>query len=255
MTAELGAHEVMEIHEVLTHTIDGINQFQLYRPHVKDQNLRGILDKQIQFMHQEYTNLVQSVNQRGKSQAIPYRAVKNYTPQYGLSSPPTQSPNASLNEFDDRDVASGMLGCHKSSASMKMVASLECADPQIRRMIMQGASNCAEQAYEVWQYMNQQGYYQVPTMKEMTTNTMMGTYSSATAGNMGGLQGGTGMMQGTAGMQGSAAFQGGTGMQGSSAYQSSAGQQGNSGYQGTAGYQNAGLGYSQLGSQGQSSNR
>lgn len=45
---------------------------------------------------------------------------------------------------------------------------------------MQGANNCAEQAYEVWQYMNAQGYYHVPTMKEMTTQT---TISSHATGN------------------------------------------------------------------------
>ena len=31
MSANLGAHEVMEIHEVLTGAVDTINQFQLYR--------------------------------------------------------------------------------------------------------------------------------------------------------------------------------------------------------------------------------
>ncbi|MDN5361514.1 MAG: hypothetical protein PWP70_561, partial [Moorella sp. (in: firmicutes)] len=100
----------------------------------------------------------------------------------GLDNPGTLTPNSSANEMDDRDVASGMLGCHKASATMRMVAALECADPELRRMIQQGAINCSEQAYEVWQYMNQKGYYQVPTMKEMTTSTMMNTYSSANIG-------------------------------------------------------------------------
>jgi spore coat protein CotF len=60
---------------------------------------------------------------------------------------------------------------------MRMMASLECADPNLRRMIQQGAMNCSEQAYEVWQYMNQKGYYQVPTMKDMTTQTMIQSYA------------------------------------------------------------------------------
>ncbi|MHB1418917.1 MAG: spore coat protein [Bacillota bacterium] len=235
MTADLGAHETMEIHEVLTETINGINTFQLYRPYVRDNNLRSILDKQLQFMHQEYSNMVQAVSQRGKSQAIPYRAAKGSTPSYGLNNPPTQVPNASPNEFDDKDIAHGMLGFHKASASMKMTATLECADPQIRRLIMQGATNCAEQAYEVWQYMNQQGYYQVPTMKDMTTNTVIGTYSSTAAGNMGMGMG----------------MQGGQGMQSGAGYQSNMGYQGTTGSQGNSGYQNAGLGYSQTGSQSQ----
>lgn len=185
MAAHYGSHEVMEIHEVLSNSIDGINQFELYRPHVKDQQLGSILNKQIQFMTQEYNNMVQSINQRGISQSIPYRSPKNFSPVYGLNNPQPQSPATSPNHLEDRDVASGMLGTHKSSATLRMLASLECADPNLRKMILQGAVNCSEQAYEVWQYMNQKGYYQVPTMKEMTTNTMINTYNTGNPPNMG----------------------------------------------------------------------
>ncbi|WP_066636496.1 spore coat protein [Desulfolucanica intricata] len=184
MPAKFGAHEMMEIHEVLTDTIDGINQFQLYRPHVKDQQLSSILDKQIQFMNNEYNNMVQAINQRGAGESIPYRGIQNITPTYGLNNPATQTPHTSVNQLEDRDIASGMLGCHKASASLRMMASLECADPELRRMVQQGAINCSEQAYEVWNFMNQKGYYQVPTMKDMTTNTMIGTYSTSNMGQM-----------------------------------------------------------------------
>ncbi|MGO4699306.1 spore coat protein [Paenibacillus sp. 2TAB26] len=44
------------------------------------------------------------------------------------------------------------------------------ANPQLRTIMQQGAINCSEQAYEVWQYMNQSGYFQVPAMKKMTIN-------------------------------------------------------------------------------------
>jgi spore coat protein CotF len=177
MTAQYGAHEVMEVHEVLTDTIDGINQFELYRTHVKDPQLGSIIDKQIRFMTDEYNNFIQVINQRGMSQATPYRAPRSSKPVYGLRNPQPQTPNMSIDQLDDKDVASGMLGCHKASACMRMMASLECADPNLRRMIQQGAMNCSEQAYEVWQYMNQKGYYQVPTMKDMTTQTMIQSYA------------------------------------------------------------------------------
>jgi spore coat protein CotF len=87
-------------------------------------------------------------------------------------------------QLKDSDIASGVLGIHKTGATFKMLASLECADPNLRRMIQQGAVNCAEQAYEIWQYMNQKGYYQVPTMKEMTTNTVVNSYTTTTGGNV-----------------------------------------------------------------------
>lgn len=179
MAAEFGAHEIMQLHEVLTDAIDGINQFQLYRPHVTDPQLRSILDNQSKFMTLEYNNLVQAISQRGRGEAVPYRNIKNVSPSYGLKSPSLNAPNISPNEMDDRDVASGMLGCNKASAILKMTASLECADPEIRRVIQQCAVNSGEQAYEVWNYMNQKGYYQLPTMKEATTHKVVDSFAPA----------------------------------------------------------------------------
>ena len=180
MTAQFGAHEVMEMHEVLTSAIDGINQLQLYRPHAKDPQLRQIIDNHMQFMMNEYNGMVQALNQRGMAQAVPYRAPGNFSPTYGLDNPAPQTPNANMNQLDDRDVSSGMLGCCKASTMFKTMAALECADPGLRRMLQQGAVNCSEMGYEIWQYMNQRGFYQVPTMKEMTTNTVINSYGQAT---------------------------------------------------------------------------
>lgn len=180
MAAHLGAHEVMEMHEALCMTIDGINQFQMLKPHIRDQRLMSIADNQLRFMMQEYNNTVQMLNQQGMSQAVPYRSPRNAAPVYGLDNPGKQSPNMSPEQLDDRDISSMMLMFHKSSATMKMHGALECADSALRHALQQGAVNCAEQAYEIWQYMNQSGYYQVPTMKDMTTNTMVGTYQQGT---------------------------------------------------------------------------
>ncbi|MFZ5944490.1 MAG: spore coat protein [Bacillota bacterium] len=187
MAANYGAHEVMELHEVLTDAINGINQFELYRPHVQCQQLSSMLDRQLQFMTQEYNNMVQALNNRGITFGSPYRAPKTGQPKYGLNNPQPQSPNTSPSQLDDRDVSSGMLGCLKSSAIMKSIAALECADPQLRRMVQQGSTNCSEMAYEVWQYMNQKGFYQVPTMKQMTTDTMVESYSTSNMGTMGNM--------------------------------------------------------------------
>lgn len=176
MTANLGAHEVMEIHEIMNMAIDGINQFQMLMPLIRDNQLRNICSNQLSFMTQSYNTLLQLLNRQGAETAPPYRSPRANMPVYGLDHPAPQAPNANPDQLDDRDISSMMLGHHKFGASMKMHAALECADPAIRRFMQQAAVNCAEQAYEVWQYMNQQGYYQVPTMKQMTTDTMLRTY-------------------------------------------------------------------------------
>ncbi|MGD8191288.1 spore coat protein [Brevibacillus ginsengisoli] len=182
MAASYGAHEVMEVHEVLSSEITSINTAQLYRQHIKDVQLSQIADKQLQFMVQGYNTLVQAVQSNGMQSAVPYRSPKMATPTYGLHQPAPASPVMSVSAIDDRDVACALLDLHKAGATQKMRASLECADSNLRRILQQGAINCGEQAYEVWQYMNQHGYYQVPTMKEMTTQTMINTYQPVAGG-------------------------------------------------------------------------
>jgi spore coat protein CotF len=186
MAAQLGAHEVMELHEVLTETIDGINQFELYRPYAKDPQLLNMLDRHLQFMTQEYNNLVSALGQHGITPmgGDSYRAPKTTTPAYGLHQPSPQTPNTSPSQMNDQDVSSGMMGCHKATATLRMAATQEIADPQLRRMVQQGAVNASEMSYELFQYMNQKGYYQVPTLTDMTTNTMLNTYQPASPATM-----------------------------------------------------------------------
>ena len=185
MAAHVGAHETVEIHEVLTCAINAIHTMQLYRPYARDPRLAQIMDKHLEFSINEYNYFVQTLqNINGQSKMMApsetgsYSGTQTFTPIYGLDNPPLLSPNMSPAQMDDRDVASSLLGIHKASASMKIIAALECANPHLRAMMQQGAINCSEQAYEIWQYMNRSGYYQVPTMKEMTTNTVLSRYET-----------------------------------------------------------------------------
>jgi len=176
MAANLGAHEVMEMHEILCNTITSINTIQLYNEHCKDPELKNIVQKQLNFMIDEYNNMVRSLNQQGAGQAVPYRANMNFSPTYGLRNPSPQTPNPSAKQVDDQDVASALLMIHKCSATHRMMAALECSNPDFRRMLIQCAVNCADEAYEIWQFMNKRGYYQVPTMQQNTTDTMIQSY-------------------------------------------------------------------------------
>lgn len=181
MNQQYGAHELMEVHEVLTDTIDGINQFQLYQPHCQDPQLQNILQNQLGFMTNEYNQMVAAVQKHGAQRNVPtMRQADQTAPMYGMSSATaSEAPNASMRQMNDRDISSGMLGCSKSSATMRMHGALECADPQLRHLLVQGAKNCADQAYETWQYMNGKGYYQVPTLQENTAQSVLNHYAPA----------------------------------------------------------------------------
>ncbi|ABZ84498.1 conserved hypothetical protein, possible spore coat protein, cotf [Heliomicrobium modesticaldum Ice1] len=175
---QFGAHETLMVHEVLQTTINGINKFELLRPHVKDSQLAQIMDNQIQFMRTSYQNTVNYLHHKGAPNAVPYRMPRTSSPTYGLRNPQPQEPNSSVNQLDDRDVASEMLGSAKWGAILHTQAALECADPTLRSMMVSGAQSCINKAYEVFQFMNQRGMYQVPTMPDKTTNNFLNAFQS-----------------------------------------------------------------------------
>ncbi|NLM98058.1 MAG: spore coat protein [Halanaerobiaceae bacterium] len=178
--ADFGAHETLEAHEILTDAVNSINQFELYRPHVRDQQLANIIDNQLEFMIQGYNGLVNYLQRTGKAQNISYKTNKSFAPKYGLRNPSPERPDTDYGQLNDRDIASGMLGCAKSSAIFATLASLECADPELRNMMKNCIINKIDMAYEVFQYMNERGYYQLPTMQDNTTNTLLNCYQPAT---------------------------------------------------------------------------
>ena len=177
----IGAHEMMECHEVLTCTVNTINQFQLYQPYCQDQELKNILQNQLSFMTNEYNVLVKALQQKNNIGQIPnVKPNMNGTPIYGVSlNAVPEAPNASINQMNDRDISAGMLGSHKAGAAFKMHAALECTDPEMREMMTQSAKNCADQAYETWSYMNNKGYYQVPIFDQTTTLAMMNSHQQS----------------------------------------------------------------------------
>lgn len=162
--SQLGAHEVLELHEILCHSINGINQFLLYEPHIRDERLRDIFFHQMNFMKEEYNQLVSMMDLSSSGKSKSYKVFSAFEPRYGLDQPPQSYPKVYTHQLLDSDIASGMLGYHKSSAVVKMTASLEFANLSLRNVIIQSAKNCADQAYEIFQYMNERGLYQVPIL-------------------------------------------------------------------------------------------
>lgn len=154
-----GAHEVMELHEVLNCEVDALNTLQLYAPYVRDPELAQILGHQLQFMQNEYNSLVHTVHGLGAGESIPYRPRTQAVQAQAVvpPAPGVSQPNAHLGQMDDRDVSSALLGIQKTGAKTKMAAALEASHPQIRDLLLQSAVNSAHQAYEVWGYMYRKG--------------------------------------------------------------------------------------------------
>lgn len=177
-----GAHEAMEVHEVLNEKICLIDHLQMYAEQATDPTLIDLISRHRNHAIRAYNELVSYTHDMTAVTPIEVQFSQVASPgdvQYGLRNPAPQSPmDVQLGQFYDAQIARAVLLGHKNSAKNHMAASLECADPYVRQMLLNGATACNYQAYEVFEYMNARGLYQVPTMSDHTAKTFLHSYQS-----------------------------------------------------------------------------
>jgi spore coat protein CotF len=171
-------HEFSMMQDAISATMGGIHTTQLVMPHIQNKQLSAIAQKQLQFMQQEYTQLVGLLNQQNAAGGQPYKAPSQFSPKYGVQASQPHAPHQSVQQLEDRDLSALLLGAMKSSAGIKFYAALECADPQWRSALQQCAINCSEMCYELWQFMNQNGFYQIPTLQPQMQQTIIQSYAA-----------------------------------------------------------------------------
>lgn len=176
-----GAHEVLDVHEVLHASISAMNTFIFFRPHVQDQELMNILDRQYAFMLDEY-NITAECFKTGQDPSHPTRSYKmqmgNDT-NYGLTPGEPKKPMTSANEINDGIISGFLLNCHKMASTGKTTAALESTNPVVRRVLQDSIQNCIEMAYEISLYQNKKGLYQVPQLSAADMQTMLNMYGQA----------------------------------------------------------------------------
>ncbi|CAM5199239.1 Spore coat protein CotF OS=Ureibacillus acetophenoni OX=614649 GN=SAMN05877842_107110 PE=3 SV=1 [Ureibacillus acetophenoni] len=176
-----GAHEVLDVHEVLSASIGALNTFIFFRPHVQDQELLNILDRQYAFMLDEY-NITAECFKTGQDPSHPTRSYKmqmGNDSKYGLTPGQPKKPMQSPNEINDGIISGFLLNCHKMGATGKATAALESTNPVVRRVLQDSIPNCIEMAYELSLYQNKKGYYQIPQLSQADMQAMLNMYGQA----------------------------------------------------------------------------
>ncbi|WP_409297864.1 spore coat protein [Peribacillus sp. SCS-26] len=175
-----GAHETMEVHECLMEKVNMLNQFNFYLKQAKNPQLVDMIIRHQQEEIRSYNEVLAYTHDYNRFTPIsPNTNIRGIEPQqihYGVQNPPPLQPESSLNQLGDKEVAIGMLLCHKNAAKNSMWATLETADPNLRKLLLNCAATCANQAYEVFLFMNQNGMYQVPEMNSETAKTFLHSY-------------------------------------------------------------------------------
>ena len=181
MSMNHGAHEVLDVHEVLSSSIGALNTFVILRPHVQDPELLNILDRQYAFMLDEY-NITLEASKTGQDPSHPTRKYNmqiGNDSKYGLTPSQPKKPITASNQIDDGIISSFLLSQHKVLATGKTAAALEATNPVVRRVLQDSVPNCIEMAYELSLYQNKKGYYQVPQLSTQDMQTMLNMYGQA----------------------------------------------------------------------------
>ncbi|KEO83217.1 spore coat protein [Tumebacillus flagellatus] len=175
-----GAHEALEVHEVLNEKVCMIDHFAQYEQQAGDPALKDMIRRHRQAALRHYNDLVSYSHDYAGVVPNEVQFSQVASPNsihYGLRNPnpvaPVAAPTAQLY---DEQICRAVLLSHKNSAKNNVAASLECADPYIRQMLMNAANSANYHAYEVFEYMNRLGMYQVPTMQGHTAKTMLHSY-------------------------------------------------------------------------------
>ncbi|MEC2057806.1 spore coat protein [Peribacillus psychrosaccharolyticus] len=176
-----GGHELFDVHEVLTGTINTLNLYTLLRQHIKDPELKDILDRQYQFIQEEYNISVECF----KTGMDPSKPTQSYKMKqgndfiYGLKPSQPKKPIQSVSDITDECISSLMLGEVKAGASLKAMSTLELTNPVVRRVFADSVPNCIEMAYEISLYQNKHHYYQVPQLAPADIQQMVNGFAPA----------------------------------------------------------------------------
>ncbi|MBU4533178.1 MAG: spore coat protein [Eubacteriales bacterium] len=194
-----GMHEALDLHEVLSDKVCAIDHFALYESQCQDQELKSLIHRQVSRMAQDYNTLVNMARGRGvEPRNVPQR-VEHPDVHYGMTAGQPTHPHLHAKRLSDQAIAQGVLLHHKCGASHSTLAALESADPDLRQMMTNCSVTAINMAYEIFQYMNAKGHYQVPQMDQRTMSQMGQSYQPVNlTGTHAGAGMGTGMGAGTA---------------------------------------------------------
>ncbi|HZG87165.1 spore coat protein [Paenibacillus sp.] len=176
---KFGAHEVMEVSELLTEKMNLINHLAMYEQEAQDEQLRSTIRRHLDAAVQMYDLMVAYTHdysaRNGMQPPYPQPDANLERLRYGLRNPQPMAPQRT-GRFNDMMIQTALLTMHKASAISHTQRGLEITDPNLRQMVLNGAITCYNQAYETFLLMNQQGTYQVPTIHDHTAKTMLHSY-------------------------------------------------------------------------------
>nr|MDH3155228.1 spore coat protein [Bacillus licheniformis] len=174
-----GGHEVFDMHEVLSGMIGVLEQYMMFREHVKDPESLDILDRQHRFISSQYNITTECfrTGQKPSQETATYMMKEDRKFVYGLKDAQPKQPKQSVQAIDDACISAFMLGLMKTCCSSLAMAAPEVTNPVCRRVLADQIPHYIEMAYEIFLYQNKHGYYQVPQLAPQDMQKMTSAFA------------------------------------------------------------------------------
>ncbi|WP_243735106.1 spore coat protein [Paenibacillus turpanensis] len=182
MMRNWAAHEFLETNELLRKLTADIELHALCAEMTTDRDLKHMLQRHIQLMDATYHQAVNLLRNKGMdvTASRAYQLHAEHHPHVGFQNPHMiPAPNTNATRLNDVTIGTLILNSHKAGAMFGMLWANECVDPDVRSLHVTSANNCQQMAYEVFQLMNQRGFYEVPTMPANDVRAMTQTFQPA----------------------------------------------------------------------------
>ncbi|HLO03860.1 MAG TPA: spore coat protein [Symbiobacteriaceae bacterium] len=191
---QLAAHELYDLHDLTASCANSITSMGHFLQQAQEPALRSLIEQHLPFHVADYNKKVSLLQQNGMQipfSASPLRATLADPTALPVPPAPAVTPRTDAQLLDDREICLSYLLTLKRAGREYAWAAMEMANAEIRTFLEQAFMLSSHQAYDVWQYMVQHGWYPVHPADQAGQELIAGAYNPVPA--TGGLrQGATG---------------------------------------------------------------
>ncbi|MBC2581473.1 spore coat protein [Clostridium sp. DJ247] len=177
---QLASHEIYDLHELTLSCVNSITNMALFINSVKDQELKSMIQGHFPAHIQDYNMKVEFISKAsGSTQKLNVpnlnEVLQDYT-KSPVNNFPSITPRTSIQQMDDREIATAYLLTLKRSGREYAWSAMEASNPNLRQFLKDAFTMSCNHAYDVWQWMVKKGYYPLEPASQSTTNVLSSIY-------------------------------------------------------------------------------
>jgi spore coat protein CotF len=171
---QLAVHEAQDLHELAMSCVNSITNMACFLNQVQDAELKSILEKHFPLHIQDYNMKAEYLGKaEGATSKLPVPdlqpVLQSFTQAPVHPSPIT--PRTSVQQFNDREIATAYLLTLKRTGREYAWAAMEMSNPEVRTFLEDAFRMSSHHAYDVWQWMVKKGFYPLEPAGKTTLDT------------------------------------------------------------------------------------